>query len=113
MEESDGRIVIAPGDAKRYVAETNTPEKLAEEVPGCIREPSNTAKYFVLQGDVKEVILIAKAKTTVGGEVGYREPVGIAYNEETESIMVLRGRQLVDKLAETLPRSMPWTSYTG
>ena len=113
VEENKDTVVVVFRDGRRCVAHVANPEKAAEELLGCIGKVEATPKYFVFQGDAKEVLLVATAEISVGGETRYREPVAVAYREGSETVAVLRGRQLIEKLAELLPRSLPVDELYG
>lgn len=107
VEEDSDRVVIAFRDGRRCVATVSSPEKLAEGLLECIGDLRDASKYFIFEGVSRELVLLAEAEILIGGEVRYREPVGIVFNEEAKSIEILRGKLLVEKLAEVLPRSLP------
>jgi len=112
VEERDGAILLRSWEGAVFELPTADPEAFLRRLRDYFK-PDGSARCFVYQGDRKEVLLLTEAEVLVGGEVRYREPIGVAADFETGELVVLRGRALVERLSGILQRSIPVDEVFG
>jgi len=112
IDEQDSRILLKLENGRIIDLLSSSPEKILE---GLLRyfSCSDYVKYFVFRGNEKKVLLLTEAKFLVGGEVRYKEPIGIVADFCTKSINILRGKTLVKEIFELLMKSIPIDEVHG
>ncbi len=112
IEEHDGRFLLRFRDGRIMEFYSGNPEELLKELTKYFRS-EDYPRYFMYQGGDERIVLLAEAEVSVGGEVCYREPIGIAANVKTGDISILRGRRLIEEVSDILARSIPVDEIHG
>jgi len=112
IERRDNAIFLRSRDGTVYDFPKTSPDAFARRLIDYFKV-EDSVKYFVYQGSEKEVVLLSEAEVSIGGEVRYREPIGIVADFEKHEIKILRGRDLVEKISDLLARSIPVDEVYG
>ncbi len=100
----DGRVVILPNES---------PEKIIGELLKHFKS-EDYAKYFMFRSEGKKLLILTEVTVSLDGEVRYREPIGILYElGNTSNFSILRGKELVEELANVIPTSLPVDEIYG
>ena len=113
VEEGKDRILIRFADGRVINIRNESPEKLLE---GLLKHVGfqDYVKYFVFKDDAKKLLLLAEAEVLLGGEVRFREPIGILYKPVNErEFAILRGKELIEEVAKAIPLSIPVDEVFG
>ncbi|MGC8987815.1 helicase-related protein [Infirmifilum sp.] len=112
VRESEDEIMLRSSDGVVFKIPLKNPEEALKTVQSYFKAGSYP-KYFVYKCDRREVMLLSEASIIARGSVIYREPIGVVGDLETGSIRILRGTRLVEKLLETLDKSIPVDEVYG
>ncbi|WP_158298216.1 protein NO VEIN domain-containing protein [Aeropyrum pernix] len=112
FEEREDKILLRSKDGTVFELPISNPETFLKRLQAYFRTDDH-AKYFVYQSSEKEVMLLSEVEVLIGGEIRYREPIGILANVETYSLTILRGKELFSKLLKILDNSVPVDEVYG
>lgn len=112
IEDKGGIILLRSKDGTVYELLTTNSETFLDRLLTYFRV-GDISSYFIYFGSEKEVMILTEVEIVVGGEVRYREPIGILTNFNTGNIYVLRGNELINKLLLLLRNSVPVDELFG
>ena len=112
IDEREGIIFLRSRDGMIFELPTTNPEAFLRRLIDYFGT-EDSVRYFVYRNDEKKVLLLSEAEISIGGEVRYREPIGVVASFETYEITILRGKALIEKLSEFLSKSIPADEVFG